>query len=441
MNGLFIQTHNSLPHNNNNVYQQQQGNGTYYSGLDDNNLFSLFGQPDKDGNLMIPIHPDYNNSPMQGVTFSQHQQHQQQQNNQHNNNNHHHQQQHQQPPTQQQQMFYTNVKIEDSQNSFSNGLVPDSMNHQMKHYFVPDTVFELPIGAQNQLNITKASIPIPKTPQQLSQQQQQINQNNNNQQKKKDEEKIKKRKFITTTPVKNEHGTTLVPTTDNGGVNAEEEKNLKRQRRLVKNREAAQLFRQRQKAYIQDLEKKVSDLTSNNSEIRARAELLNSENKLIREQLMYLRNFVTQAVSFSFPKSGSGSPTSVGSPVSPGSMPNAPTLPPGILPPSMMNLQNPVIMSAIAEASKSETFRNNISSMISSIPSPSIMQSPIPTSSNSQQVPFLNNNNNNNNIQQQQQQQSNNINSNNSPPSSALMNTSINSNNNNNNNNNQKKNK
>lgn len=72
--------------------------------------------------------------------------------------------------------------------------------------------------------------------------------------------------------------------------------------RLVKNREAAQLFRQRQKAYIRDLEKKVTDLTAAINESRARVELLNSENKLIKEQLLYLRNFITQAVSFSLPK-------------------------------------------------------------------------------------------------------------------------------------------
>ena len=34
---------------------------------------------------------------------------------------------------------------------------------------------------------------------------------------------------------------------------------------MVKNREAAQLFRQRQKAYIQDLEKKVADLSATNN--------------------------------------------------------------------------------------------------------------------------------------------------------------------------------
>lgn len=72
----------------------------------------------------------------------------------------------------------------------------------------------------------------------------------------------------------------------------------------MKNREAAQLFRQRQKAYIQDLEKKVADLSATNNDFRARVELLNSENKLIKEQLLYLRNFITQvSLSHSIPPS------------------------------------------------------------------------------------------------------------------------------------------
>lgn len=139
----------------------------------------------------------------------------------------------------------------------------------------------------------------------------------------------KKRKFIQA-PVKAEPvGLPAVP--EGASLTPEEERNMKRQRRLVKNREAAQLFRQRQKAYIQDLEKKVSDLSATNNEFRARVELLNSENKLIKEQLLYLRNFITQAVSFSFPKSpnsedGGSSPANLLGPLPPGL-----TLPPEIL--------------------------------------------------------------------------------------------------------------
>jgi hypothetical protein len=81
----------------------------------------------------------------------------------------------------------------------------------------------------------------------------------------------------------------------------EEKLLMKKQRRLVKNREAAQLFRQRQKEYISNLELKAAELTTANTEANARVELLASENKLMKEQLIYLRNFMKQAVAYSFP--------------------------------------------------------------------------------------------------------------------------------------------
>lgn len=68
----------------------------------------------------------------------------------------------------------------------------------------------------------------------------------------------------------------------------------KRVRRLVKNREAAQLFRQRQKAYIGDLEVKVDKLSTENVTLQSKVDLLSAENKLIKEQLGYLRNFISQ---------------------------------------------------------------------------------------------------------------------------------------------------
>jgi len=68
----------------------------------------------------------------------------------------------------------------------------------------------------------------------------------------------------------------------------------KRTRRLVKNREAAQLFRQRQKAYIGDLEQKVDKLSTENVALQSKVDLLSAENKLIKEQLGYLRNFISQ---------------------------------------------------------------------------------------------------------------------------------------------------
>lgn len=70
--------------------------------------------------------------------------------------------------------------------------------------------------------------------------------------------------------------------------------------RLLKNREAAQLFRERQKEYINELEKQVNALTTENTDAKSKVELLMSENKIIKEQLQYLRNFIAQALSFSF---------------------------------------------------------------------------------------------------------------------------------------------
>ena len=82
------------------------------------------------------------------------------------------------------------------------------------------------------------------------------------------------------------------------------EKKRKRQERLVKNREAAQLFRQRQKTYIQDLEKKVDALVSENQQFTSKTELLLSENNLLRDQLTYLRGFMSSVMSMASPLTG-----------------------------------------------------------------------------------------------------------------------------------------
>jgi len=83
-----------------------------------------------------------------------------------------------------------------------------------------------------------------------------------------------------------------------------DESQAKRNRRLVKNREAAQLFRQRQKAYIGDLEQKVDKLSTENVALQSKVDLLSAENKLIKEQLGYLRNFISQVtMTLPFPYS------------------------------------------------------------------------------------------------------------------------------------------
>merc|ERR1711988_730949 len=73
-----------------------------------------------------------------------------------------------------------------------------------------------------------------------------------------------------------------------------------RQRRLVKNRAAAQLFRQRQKQHIADLEDRVNELMAENQQLNSRVELLTSENTLVKEQLNYLRASLSNLMSYAF---------------------------------------------------------------------------------------------------------------------------------------------
>jgi len=65
-------------------------------------------------------------------------------------------------------------------------------------------------------------------------------------------------------------------------ITVEEERELKKQKRLIKNRESAQKSRQRRKAHIEELESKVATLTSEN-------EALRKENMVIKEDLETLQ--------------------------------------------------------------------------------------------------------------------------------------------------------
>jgi type II secretory pathway pseudopilin PulG len=80
-----------------------------------------------------------------------------------------------------------------------------------------------------------------------------------------------------------------------------EEPTNKRQKRLVKNRQAAQLFRKRQKQYISDLENKVAEVTNKNIALMAKVDVLVTENQLVKDQLKYLRTFVVSALEQAFP--------------------------------------------------------------------------------------------------------------------------------------------
>jgi len=65
-------------------------------------------------------------------------------------------------------------------------------------------------------------------------------------------------------------------------LSPEEERHVKRQRRLIKNRESAQKSRTRRKLYIDELEQKISDLVAQN-------EQLAKENKTLKDEVSTLR--------------------------------------------------------------------------------------------------------------------------------------------------------
>jgi len=66
-----------------------------------------------------------------------------------------------------------------------------------------------------------------------------------------------------------------------------EEKDLRRQRRLIKNRESASLSRQRRKEHMDDLEIQVAGLNAENDELKARVEQLSAENAALKERLQH----------------------------------------------------------------------------------------------------------------------------------------------------------
>lgn len=70
----------------------------------------------------------------------------------------------------------------------------------------------------------------------------------------------------------------------------------KHQLRRQKNRAAAHQFRERQKEYISSLEKSTFALTTDNAALRAKLDVLQSESKVLHEQLIYLRSLIGQAV-------------------------------------------------------------------------------------------------------------------------------------------------
>jgi len=74
----------------------------------------------------------------------------------------------------------------------------------------------------------------------------------------------------------------------------DEEKKLKRQRRLIKNRESAQLSRQKKKQYVEDLERKVQALTAETESLRTQVNQLTNNNLQLEEQVTCLQNFINE---------------------------------------------------------------------------------------------------------------------------------------------------
>lgn len=73
-----------------------------------------------------------------------------------------------------------------------------------------------------------------------------------------------------------------------------EERALKRQRRLIKNRESAQLSRARKKMYIEELERKVNTVSVHSEHMAAQMAHLAAENKALKEEVYMLRNALKQ---------------------------------------------------------------------------------------------------------------------------------------------------
>lgn len=89
-------------------------------------------------------------------------------------------------------------------------------------------------------------------------------------------------------------------------MSPEEECNLKRQRRLIKNRESAQLSRLRKKIYIEELEKKVNTLTSENESLQVKLNQVTSEKNKLQQDVVYLQNIIKQSPALALGKKTNG---------------------------------------------------------------------------------------------------------------------------------------
>jgi len=68
-----------------------------------------------------------------------------------------------------------------------------------------------------------------------------------------------------------------------------EKRDIKNQRRLIKNRESAHASRQRKKDYVQELEKKLADLAQDNERLMRTVTSVQNENNLLRSENEYYK--------------------------------------------------------------------------------------------------------------------------------------------------------
>lgn len=77
-------------------------------------------------------------------------------------------------------------------------------------------------------------------------------------------------------------------------LTAAEKAEVKRQRRLIKNRESAQASRFRKKQHITELESKVDTLVSSNATLKERYASLSTENRLLKSEVEFLTTLVNR---------------------------------------------------------------------------------------------------------------------------------------------------
>lgn len=70
--------------------------------------------------------------------------------------------------------------------------------------------------------------------------------------------------------------------------------------RVLRNREAAKLFRQRQRDQLEDLEAEVIALKAEHKAYTEQKEQLTAENAAIQQQVQFVHSFITEALKYAF---------------------------------------------------------------------------------------------------------------------------------------------